>query len=104
MTPEKELPEGRWHILNNLRHLRVAYPFEILFWSRGLRPDDSGGQKVGNSEFRLQDRSIPPGDSARPAGLGRPPAYSAASRSRVEVRSEWPSARGGTSSSCGRPA
>src|SRR5690242_17241995 len=41
---------------------------------------------------------------ARPAGLGPPPVCSIASQSRVEVRSPWPSATGGSSSSPGKPA
>src|SRR5207302_7665890 len=54
--------------------------------------------------FRQQDRSVPLRDSARPAGLGPPPACSTASQSKVEVRSQSPSATGGSSSSLGKPA
>jgi hypothetical protein len=55
-------------------------------------------------KFRSRDRRVPLEDSAHPVEFARPLACSTASRSKLEGRSQSPSAKGAPSSSFGRPA
>ena len=53
-----DLVGGR-RILNRMKRLRVAYPLRFCFVGVVCVPDDSAGQRVGNSLLRGQTNQPP---------------------------------------------